>query len=341
MIKEFKNITEKDLNYMKTHQVTVTEKLDLIYFKVFVTEDKIDVFTARNKPITEIDQIVNSVYKDIVEFCKGLDHQKIFDTFGVCEIGFFYKPVEKTLTIRYPKLSFNFIVSNLFTKKKDMKRIEVIKDVIKDVDVLMPICYKENISDIPDDLNNDIDNAIYFTDGRTWSGNSIYETEGLILTCGRLNYQIIINHVEPKIEKTTKKIYRDTILENFCSFVMNNEDCLHILDQNDTPYNYTPYIEKICSLFLIYIDGTNIFTKLKFEPEDLLPPNAGYIGDIDYDKLPTTVSLICRGNEIYKNILRILLVTFNRSVFDNKFKNFSNDTRAKLTQILAKINSVD
>ena len=335
MIKEFKNITEKDLNYMKTHQVTVTEKLDLIYFKVFVTEEKIDVFTSRNKPITKIDQIVNSVYKDIVEFCKELDHQKIFDTFGVCEIGFFYRPVIQTCTIKYQS-AFKFIVGNLFTKNKEKKNVDIIKSIIPGIDVLTPICIKENISDIPDDLNNDIDNAIYLTGGKTWSGNSIYEIEGLILTCGRLNYQIIINHVEPKIEKTTKKLYRDTILENFCSFVMTSEDCQHILD-----WKNTSYVGKICALFLIYIDKTNIFTKLQLEPEDLLPPNAGYIGDIDYDRLPTTVSLICRGNDIYKNILRILLVTFNRSVFDNKFKNFSNDIRAKLTQILAKINSVD
>lgn len=336
MIKEFKNITEKDLNYMKTHQVTVTEKLDLIYFKVFVTEEKMEVFTARNKPVTKVDQIVNSVYKDIVEFCKGLDHQKIFETFGVCEIGFFYKPVEKTCTISYPNLPFNFIVGNLFTRNKNMKRIEVINDVIKDVGLLVPICCKENISDIPNDISNDIDNAIYFTDGRTWSGTSIYDIEGLILTCGRLNYQIIINHTEPNIEKTTKKLYRDTVLENFCSFVMNNEDCQHILD-----WKGTSYIDKICGLFLIYIDRTNIFTKLQIESDDLLPPNAGYIGDIDYDSLPTTVGLICRGNDIYKNILRILLVTFNRSVFENKFRNFSNDTSSKLTQILTRINTVD
>ena len=335
MIKEFKNITEKDLNYMKTHQVTVTEKLDLIYFKVFVTEDKMDVFTARNKHITEIDQIVNSVYKDIVEFCKGLDHKKIFDTFGVCEIGFFYRPVIKTCTIKYPS-AFKFVVGNLFTKNKDKKDINFITSVIPGVDVLLPICYKENISDIPNDLDNDIDNAIYFTDGKTWSGNSIYEIEGLILTCGRLKYQIIINHTESNIEKTTKKIYRDTVLENFCSFVMNNDICQNILN-----HNHTSYVEKICSLFLIYIDNTNIFTKLQLEADDLLPPNNGYIGDIDYDRLPTTVSLICRGNDVYKNILRILLVTFNRNVFDNKFKNFSSDTSVKLTQILAKINSVD
>jgi len=333
MIKEFKNITEKDLKYMRTHKVTVTEKLDLIYFKVLVTEEKIDIFTARNKPITKVDQVVNSVYKDIVEFCNGLDREKIYETFGSCEIGFFYRPVIKTCTISYGA-GFKFVVGNLFTKDKNKKNVDIIKSVIPGVDVLTPICVKDNISDMPDDLGNDIDNAIYFTDGKTWSGNSIYDIEGLILTCGRLNYQIIINNVEPKIEKTTKKLYRDTILENFCNFVSNNDNCQHVLE-----WKNTSYINKICALFLIYIDGTNIFTKLQIEADDLLPPNSGYIGDIDYNALPATVSLICKGNDTYKNILRILLVTFNRSVFENKFKNFSYETREKITKILTRINS--
>ena len=99
------------------------------------------------------------------------------------------------------------------------------------------------------------------------------------------------------------------------------------------------YIKKVCSLFLEFINTTNIFGKIFVEPEDLLPPNAGYIGDIDYNSLPATVSIICKGNDTYKNILRILLVTFNRSVFENKFKNFSYETREKMTNILVRINS--
>ena len=94
---------------MRTHKVTVTEKLDLIYFKVIVTAEKIDIFTARNKPITKVDQVVNSVYKDIVEFCNELDREKIYETFGSCEIGFFYRPVIKTCTISYGA-GFKFVV---------------------------------------------------------------------------------------------------------------------------------------------------------------------------------------------------------------------------------------
>ena len=44
MIKEFKNITDKDLAYMQTHKVTVTEKLDMIYFKVIITESGVYQF---------------------------------------------------------------------------------------------------------------------------------------------------------------------------------------------------------------------------------------------------------------------------------------------------------
>jgi hypothetical protein len=68
MIKEFKNITDKDLAYMQTHKVTVTEKLDMIYFKVIITESGVYPLTSKNKQIGKVDCIVNSVYKDIVDF---------------------------------------------------------------------------------------------------------------------------------------------------------------------------------------------------------------------------------------------------------------------------------
>ena len=54
MIKEFKNITDKDLAYMQTHKVTVTEKLDMIYFKVIITESGVYPLTSKNKQIGKV-----------------------------------------------------------------------------------------------------------------------------------------------------------------------------------------------------------------------------------------------------------------------------------------------
>ena len=335
MIRQFKDITEKDLQYMKTHKVTVTEKLDLIYFKVIVTEDDIIVVNAKNKPITKVDQIVNSVYKDIAGYVDSMIAWKkssILSEIGDCEIGYFYSPVEKTCTLSYPEIKTNFIISNLYTKDKSKNNIDKLVDIIPGSVVLKPICIKESIGDI-DPNEQSIKIAEYLTEGKTWSGNSISDIEGLIIKSGSKSYQVIINDTNPHLEKDAKKLCRDTMLENFCNVVLTDQNCINILNSDDD------YTKKVCSLFLEFINTTNIFGKIFVEPEDLLPPNAGYIGDIDYESLPTTVRLVCKGNDVYKNMLRILLVTFNRSVFENKFKSFDDNTRSKLTQILVKLNN--
>lgn len=335
MIKNLKDIAEIDLDYMKTHSVTVTEKLDLIYFKVLISEEQINVVTAKNKPITKIDCIVNSVYKDIMDYVDRIIVWKktsILNTLGPCEVGLFYSPVEKTCTISYPNIHNNFIVGNLYTKDKSLNNIENLLNIIPGLVSLTPICIKDDVSDI--DINKtNLELAEYLTGGKTWSGNNINDIEGLIVSCGRKQYQIIINDTTPHLEKIAKKLCRDTLLENFCNVVLTNKDCINILESK------RDYVDKVCTLFLEFINSTDIFGKLYVDAEDLLPPNVGYIGDIDYSSLTPTASLICKGNETYKNILRILLVTFNRSVFENKFKNFNDSTRAKLTQILIKINS--
>lgn len=333
MIKEFKNITEKDLAYMKTHKVTVTEKLDLIYFKVMITESGVYPLNSKNKPISKVDCIVNSIYKDIVEFVDNSINSKydeLYKTFGNCECGFFYRPIPKTCVIEYNNLTDRFILGNLYTSDKSMNDMHKFSEIVNST-VLTPICEKECICKF-DDINDSLDIVQKMTDGKTWSGNKIDQIEGIIMSCGRFNYKITINDTTPYIEKTTKKLYRDTVLENFCHVITSTDNAENIMDSDKD------YIEKVCELFMEYVNNTNIFTKMYIEDEDLLPPNSGYIGDIDYDSLPPTVKLVCKGNNTYKNILRILLITFNRSVFENKFKCFNSDTRAKLTYILSKIN---
>lgn len=333
MIKEFKNITERDLAYMRTHKVTVVEKLDMIYFKVSITDTQVCALTSKNKQIGKVDCIVNSIYKDIVDFVSSnieSHHYELYKEFGNCNCGFFYKPVEKTCTIAYRNCSDKFILGNLYTQDKKLNDIDKFASIIN-VSVLKPICVKDHICDF-DDINNGIEIVRKMTGGKTWSGNDIDDIEGIILSCGKMNYKITVTDTTPDIEKTTKKLYRDTILENFCHVVNNNVDIDSIVSGDKE------YVDIIYDLFMEYINNTNIFKKMYIEDEDLLPPNSGYIGDIDYDSLPPTVKVICKVNNTYKNILRILLITFNRSVFDNKFKNFNRETREKLTNILFKIN---
>ena len=335
MIREFNSITEKDLKYMNTHRVTVTEKLNLVYFKVIVTDVMVCVVNTKNNPITEVDCVVNSVYKGICDFVDSNirpKHSELLSTVGCCEICFFYKPVEKPYVIAYPKIDKQFIIGNLYTTVKKKNDIYAVADIIGDVDILEPICQKERMCVI-DDINDSLSIAEKITDGVTWSGNDIKDIEGLILSSGKLCYKITINDTELFIDKYSKKIYRDTLLENFCSVMYGDRKTDEILDGDGD------YFKKVCDLFLEYINKTSILSKMVIEDVDLLPPNYGYIGEIDFDKLPSTVRIICKNNGVYKNILRILLITFNKGVIENKFKDFQDSVRKKLNDMMKRLNS--
>jgi len=333
MIKEFKEITEDNLQYMMSHPVIVNEKLDLIQFKVKINEEGTELLNSKNKPITDIDCLVNSVYKDIKEYYTNFvvaNSTELTEKFGASEIGFFCKSWSQTKIIRYPNIKEKFIIGHFYTKEKQKNDIVELSRILSTVH-LTPIAIRESIEGIEEvDRHDPVALVEFFTGGKTWSGNGIEEIEGIILTSGRLNYKITVNDVTPHIEKTTKKLYRDTVLENFCNVIYDIDDAKAIMNSRQS------YIDKISKLFVLYVDKTNLFTRHYLEPEDLLPPAAGYIGDLDYTKLSLPIKLVCMSSDVYKNIFRILVVTFSSDV--SKFDSFSPDIKDKLLYIYRKIN---
>ena len=329
MIKEFKDISQKDLEYFKTHKVVITEMLDLIPFNVVVSDD-IKIYNPKGKEISDVDKIVNTVYQDIDNFVYNnissmfYELKSMFGNDTELKMCFLYKPVDKTCVIEYPNLPFNFILRAFYVGKKESDAKQLLNrlngvsgaPIIKTLD-----CLKYN----------DEDNIIDILEGKTWSNNNINNIEGFILSSGKLKYKVSIVDTNPNIEKSTKKIYRDTLLENFVK-VVDDIDANYIYDSNKT------YIEKTCDLFLEYINKTDILSVAYIEPEDLLPPYAGYKGDINLNNLPYMVQMICKNNELYKNILKILLITFNIMSSDNKFNSFSDITKNKLIEIKNRLN---
>lgn len=321
---------------MQSHQVTVTEKLDLIRFTVIV-DGGISVVNAKHKPIDSVDRMLNELNRNIISFVYGNVYKvvdQIMSIFGPCEIGFFYSPSQRAKTIEYSNLTNQFILYSLFTKVKQNNDINKLYELLGDsVKLFTPIAVYDNITEIGELPDDELDLAKKFVgNNEIFSGNEIENIEGLVISCGKAKYQIIINNASPNIEKTTKCIYRDTLIENFAHVIMTDPG-------TNLSFNYNEsYIGRVCLLFLAYISKTNLFTKMLIEPEDLLPPTAGYMGDIEYDDLPSTVKIICRGNELYKNILRILLVTFKPENL-GKFDKFSEDVRKNLTVIFSAINS--
>ena len=330
-MKQLREATVNEISYLTSHPITISEKLDMIYFKMYVDENGISVFNSKGKSISDIDCIVNSINNDIMNFVKDiieLKYDDIYETFGSCKIGMFYCPKQRTNVITY-NLDSKFILGDFYTddkSKHDEKKFLSMFDMILDKPV---ICTMDKL---PDNLDlNESKNVVnMLTGGKTWSGNSIDYIEGIVIECGKMKFQVLVNDVSSKVNKEVKKLYRDAVLENLTSIVF---------DSGDADIHGKDYIDKVCNMFLDYISKTNIFSKMYIEPGDLLPPSSGNIGDLVLYKLPSTTRLVCKGNSLYKNILRMFLVTFNRSVYDNKFKEFSPQVREKLTKILLRINT--
>ena len=186
-----------------------------------------------------------------------------------------------------------------------------------------------------------------FTDGETRSGNTIPNIEGIIIRTNKFQYQITLNNIEDNIDKSTKLIYRDTLLNSFAEYCQK-VNYLHIkkskgvapefwwietdnsyINENDT------YLEKICKLFIGYINKTDLFTKYTFDPEDLLPPTTSYIGDMDLTNIPNNnVKLACQYNELNKNIFRLLLHTFTKTISEDKFSSLTEQSRDYLNHLI-------
>lgn len=336
-MRSFKDITKKDLDYFNSHPVIVYEMLDLPYFKVDVDRDHVNITTSKGKNITEVDAIVNSVYNDIREFVINyiaLNCDDIVDVFGPTKLGFFYKPVDKTNIIKYNNIpNGSFILNNFYTADKSAKSVNKLIDIIGDCFYEFPIITElEYLPDV--DINDEPKCLVENIAGvYTWSKEPVQYIEGVILSSldGKKKYKIVVNSTETNIDKSTLKVYRDFVVEDFARVMMDGD---YVTDIN---YN-TDYVDVMCELFLNYINDSELLLRTHIEPEDLLPPRDGYIGDINYDKLSSTVSIICNGNELFKNMFRIILVAFQPGNSERKFDSFCDGANKNIVQVFREIN---
>lgn len=335
MIKSISDISEKCIDYINRHGAVVAEKLDLPYFTVSVDRN-LTLINSKGREINDMDCIVNTIYKDMWDFVdNNFDtFTLLYRTFGKCRIGFFYMPVHKTNIIEYNNINDgSFILGSFYCADKSKKDETKLENIFDGIAMPFPnICRIENISDIDMTASPvDVISAI-IGDNKTCSGNLISEIEGIVVTSGKYKFQVLVNPAIPNIDKESKKIYRDKLLCNFANVIYDRikENNVRLTDD---------YITNICNVFLEYINVTDIFNTTYIEPEDLLPPKIGYFGDIDFDRLPSTVRIVC-ANELYKNVLRILLVTFAYDI-DKKIGGFPSDEREKLNFISTQINNMN
>ena len=165
------------------------------------------------------------------------------------------------------------------------------------------------------------------------SRNHIFSIEGIIIRTDKFQYQIRLKDTEDNLDKSVKLIYRDTLLKSVADYYSKNIDTL-----TEAFNSCDSYIDRVSKLFLSYIEETDLFTKFSFDPEDLLPPTTAYFGDIDYEMISdTNVKLICKYNEVNKNIFRLFLHTFAQKISEDKFNSLPNSVKDILNDLIIKL----
>ena len=358
MIKDFLKISRKDLDYLMTHEFTVWEKLDMCYFRVEITKiGAIPLKGSTGRVISDIDCVTNSLYKDICDFVnKNVNpiRNQIIDEYGEGYIGFFFLPVTEYHKINYTHLKPKTAILSDWSydiKITDSKGYFYIQHLVNLLGVEQPPLIatwntsdEDNISYVHKDfsyaLQTYLENTVEDTTSTLLnclmgtpygpSGNYVNSIEGLIIRTDKFQYQIKINDTEDNIDKSTKLIYRDTLLNSIAEYYSKNKSPL------DEAFNKEEsYIDRVSKLFLSYIENTDLFAKFSIDPEDLLPPTSAYFGDIDFDMISdNNVKLICKYNEVNKNIFRLFLHTFAQKISEDKFNSLSDSTKAALNDLI-------
>lgn len=350
MIKLFRNLSENEIRNFLSKEFSIVEKLDMIYFKVSVNHLGVFALKApKYTAVSDIDCICNSVYNNIVMFANSLNEFKtdILSKYGECTLGFFYLPVHKTKVIDYYTIGENtFILSDVYLDKKsalpkseilsDIHRMfcEVRSDILNSPGISIEVAGDDLINDVISLLNDNQDDTkvikmiLSYFDIETMSGLKYNEIEGLILRNNKEQYQLIANNTDVQLLKGVKKMYRDIVLSHLAKEVITDQYIHTLFNSKKT------YLEKVCEVFLDFVNVTDVFTKYKFDEEDFLPPMTGYFGELDIESLPIEdVKTICKVNKVTRNILRMLLHTFTNPISSNKFSDLSDDDATKLNML--------
>ena len=341
MIKNLFNLTKKDFTKILDKEISIYEKLDMIYFKISVTRN--GVFSLRRPrylAISDIDCICNSVYKDIMTFTNDSIYpikDRILEKFGELTIGVFYLPVHKTKMIDYDTMPEKTFILSDVNKNVDLNEV---REMIGPIKIhKTPLLFKGVLdSSLKEELLDIFDNKdsvslaksfLKTCANETFSMLDISRIEGLIIKTNSKNFQIIINDTYPNIDKNITKPYRDILLQNLSKLL--DHDILNELADK----KYTSYLDRVTKLFKHFLNNTDIFSKYKLEASDLMPPICGYFGDLDLSKInDDEVKSACTVSKLCRNIFRIFLHTFTNSLSYDKFKDLPETERLKLNNLI-------
>lgn len=338
MIKDIRSVSD---SYFFNNDIIIYEKMNMFYFKVVINSSSCTILSHNHKIINESDIIINSIWKDVYDFINLniLPKQKLISQlYDNVIIGFLYCPSECPLKINYSHFyntlneNNKFIISNVKTlNKNEIDITEFCKSInllnIRGVGGGPKILYNENyLNTLNDYAHNKISLSEFITIStehiKTYSGNDLGDIEGIIIKDNRNTYQIIINSTED-----SKTYNRDEFEVLIKSFIDTWEYIKYEI-------NYTSYKEIICDIFLKYINSVDVLSLIS-NSDNLIPPGNHHIGDLSYELLNNkNVETLCKINDVYKNIFRILFKGLKHHKKDSKYNSLPQEYINKWNNIV-------
>lgn len=327
MIKDIKDLS---ISYKFSDNLVISEKLDMFYFKIIINELNITLLSHNHKIISENDIIIDNKWSNVFNFINDEIKQKqnkILEEYGPVIIGFFYCPTSMPLRINY----YNFLNTGIKNKEFIISNVKSIisknniniSDFCKKINLLSirgigggPIIVYSNdfISKLNQFLiDKNLDDLILYMNEnmKTFSGNSFNDIEGIIINDNGKLFQLKI--INESISETGYFAAYERFIMEFIKFWKKYK-----FERTEKTY-----IKTVNKIFLDFIETSYI----PFNDYELIPPGNFYIGDLGYEYInDKSVETICKLNNLYKNIYRILFKSLKKyKKYNINFYYLTND----------------
>ena len=316
MIKDISCIKAKSVSFIKEfiNNCTVEEKIDTHYVIVEITSKQtVTIKKANGKVIDRVDMILNNMWSQLVtdwNFIRLTNQEWFAAHVGYC-ISMFYFPCKKPLLTEY-KDNIRYLVDRIIyndepqnieqfvngIRLKDKFNISIKKSLTKNINY-------EVLSSITGSNKESID---YFTlfNNMVNKDNviAVDKSEGYIFKWNKNLYQLLYNDRE-KIN--TEKSQYEFLLCDFVNYCKNS---------NYQDKIQQSYVRTVCSLFNDYIvnwEGKSHNIEKNIDIKGIQAPSLGVNFDMGYEYIPDIITLnLCKSNELYKSIFKVLLANLKR-----------------------------
>lgn len=322
MIKDIRLLKDKSVSFIKEfiNNCTVEEKIDAHYVIVEITSKQtITVKKANGKVVDRIDMILNNMWSQLVTDWNyiRLVNQEWFSSHIGYSISMFYFPCKKPILTEYnenikyliDRIIYNDIPQNIeqfvnHLQLKDKFCIDIKKKLSKKINT-------ETLNSISGSNKENFDYFSLFNDMvNTDNKIALNEPEGYIFKWNKNLYQLLYN---TRKTISTEKTQYEYLLCDFVNYCKSN---------NYQDKIQQSYVRTVCTLFNDYIvnwEEKNHNIEKNIDVNSIQSPTLGVSFDMGYEYIPDIITLnLCKSNEMYKSIFKVLLANLRRGKDNNK-----------------------